>query len=170
MFSTGDWAVLSGYGICKVISIGHPKSTGADASREYYTLSPMIDGGTVYVPVDMAGEKLRQPMTRTEALALIDSIPRITVPKTKDRARLQRYKSTMADGTPAEMLKMIMEIYSLENSKGKNKGMTSTGYVFRDAEKLLLSEMALALDCEEAEVPAIIQSSITAKAERGDRK
>lgn len=165
MFNAGDWAVLSGYGICKVVSIGHPNSTGANATREYYTLVPQLDGGTVHIPVDMEGEKLRHPMTRAEAMALIDSIPRIRISSAKDKTRLQRYKNTVADGTPAQLLQMIMEIYNNEKSR-KGKGMTASDYVFRDAEQQLLSEMALALECKVEDVPSIIQSSITAKAEK----
>lgn len=170
MFQTGDMAILSGYGICRVTAVGHPKSAGADSKREYYTLVPEADGGTVHIPIDMEAEKLRHPMTRAEAMALIDSIPTVKVPRLKERTRLQRYKNTMAEGSPAELLRMIMEIHALDKTKAKGKGMTASDYLYRDAEKQLLSEMALALECTVEEVPAIIQDSIAAKAERGDKK
>ena len=67
--------VYGNEGVCRVEEIGTPKISGVDKHREYYTLAPIYREGKVFTPVD-SKVFMRPVITREEALALIDRIPR----------------------------------------------------------------------------------------------
>ena len=43
MLNPGDYAIVSGYGVCRISSVGHPSLPAADPARNYYTLDSVHD-------------------------------------------------------------------------------------------------------------------------------
>lgn len=158
MFNIGDSVVMNGYGICTVAAIGHPELRNADPEKLYYTLSPSGEAGYVHVPVD--SQSIRPVISAAEARALIASIPERKVSVNRSRDRQLRYKSTLKDGSPEDLMLMVMEIYQTELSQAKGKRAFSQDTAFREGEKRLNEELALALGVKAEEVHSIIEKSI----------
>lgn len=169
MFKIGDFAVKPGYGVCKVVSIDYHKSTGSDSKQLYYTLKPEEkDSDILYVPINAEQSgAIRAPLNREEAISLISSIPKRKFVKTNDRTRIRRYKAALGSGSPETLLSLLMEIYQTDISTRKNtKGKNATDYVFQTAEKMLSSEIALALGCKIEDLPEVIRQTITANKQK----
>ena len=78
MFQIGEYIVYGRSGICQIEDITHLKIAGADEKRLYYVLVPLnIKGNRVYFPVDKKDANARKVITRQEAMALLDEIPKI---------------------------------------------------------------------------------------------
>ena len=148
---------MNGYGICKVLSIGHPQLRNADPEKLYYTLSPSGDGGYVHVPVET--ESIRPVISEAEARALIESIPDRKVSAYKGRDRMLRYKSTLKDGSLEDLMLMVMEIYQTDVSAKGKRGFAHDS-AFREGEKRLNEELALALGVKAEDVHEIIADSV----------
>ena len=157
MFNVGDAVVMNGYGICKVVSIGHPGLRNADPEKLYYTLTPSGEAGFVHVPVDSAA--IRPVISEAEARALIQSIPDRKVSAYRGRDRMLRYKSTLKDGSLEDLMLMVMEIYQTD-ALSKGKRAFTQDSAFREGEKRLNEELALALGVKEEDVHGIIADSV----------
>lgn len=163
MFKTGDYAVKPGYGLCRVISIGHTDRKGSDPDRLYYTLQPdSRPEDILYIPVNGAEDSIRHPLTKDAAEHLISQIPKMKISPSKDRMRIRRYKEAISKGTPEAILPMMMEIYKTDIEHRKNKVRSASESIFLEAEKLFSPELALALGCTTDEVSEIINKQITA--------
>ncbi len=164
MYNSGDYAVVSGSGVCRVDSVGRLSIPGADPDKEYYTLRPVDDNCVLHIPADISDERMRPIITREQAISLIKSIPNVTISKKKDNQRLARYKEILADGKPDALLNVVIEIYQLNADsleKGKPIGKMTEASIFREAEFLFNSEISKAIGCEPAEVPGVIQNILS---------
>ena len=71
MFKVGDYVICGNKGVCSVENITTLSISGVDKERMYYILKPLyMNGSTVYVPVDSAGESMRKVLEREEAQRL----------------------------------------------------------------------------------------------------
>ena len=59
MFNPGDYVVVSGYGVCRVDSVGQLSLSCADRGRDYYTLNPVNDECTIHIPCDSDAGHMR---------------------------------------------------------------------------------------------------------------
>jgi len=76
MFKKGDFVVNTNNGICEINDIVTMNMSGTN--KEYYMLIPITEKtAKVYIPVDLAQQRIRSAMTKEEAWALIESIPDI---------------------------------------------------------------------------------------------
>ena len=160
MFRSGDYAVVSGYGVCYVDSVGHPKLSCADPAKNYYTLNHVSEKCTIYIPCD-ADDRIRPIITKGKAISLIKAIPVMRVKRGKDKHRVVRYREALADGRPEALLPIIMEIYEANSSSlgnGRPIGNATEASIFREAEMLFNSELAYALGCYASDVPKIIET------------
>ena len=165
MYNSGDYAVVSGSGVCRVDSVGRLSIPGADPDKEYYTLRPVDDNCVLHIPADISDERMRPIITRNQAISLIKNIPNVTISKKKDNQRLARYKEILADGKPEALLNVVIEIYQLNAdslAKGKPIEKMTEASIFRDAEFLFNSEISKAIGCEPSEVPEVIQNILSA--------
>lgn len=165
MYNSGDYAVVSGSGVCRVDSVGHLSIPSADPAKEYYTLKPINDNCVLHIPFDISNERMRPIITKEQAIALIRNIPHVVVDKKKDNQRLARYKEGLANGKPEVLLKIVIEIYQRNAdsiAKGKPIGKMTEASIFRDAEFLFNSEISKAFGCEPSEVPEVIQNILSA--------
>ncbi len=167
----GDYAAVPGYGICTVVSIGHPAIPNADPGTSYYTLCPEHDSSCLYIPVNADEACIRPIISKDEALALIGSIPGVKLCSGSDKFRIVRYREAIGIGTPDALLPLIMEIYqrnSVSISKGKGIKLPAEAHIFKEAEELFNDEMAHALGCAPSEIPRLIEEMVST-AESGSR-
>ncbi len=163
MYNPGDYAVVSRYGVCRIVSVGHPSLSCADPSVDYYTLRPLREDCVIHIPCSISSEHLRPVITEEQALDLIKSIPAIRIKRIKDRQRTQRYREAVASGNPAMLLPVIMEIWQLNEytiRKGRPISRVTEATIFKEAEMMFNSEMGHALGCSAADVPGVIRRMV----------
>ena len=163
MYNPGDYAVVSRYGVCRIVSVGHPSLSCADPSVDYYTLRPLREDCVIHIPCSISSEHLRPVITEEQALDLIKSIPAIRIKRIKDRQRTQRYREAVTSGNPAMLLPVIMEIWQLNEytiRKGRPISRVTEATIFKEAEMMFNSEMGHALGCSAADVPGVIRRMV----------
>ena len=163
MLNPGDYAIVSGYGVCRISSVGHPSLPAADPARNYYTLDSVLDNGTVHIPCDTSEEQMRPVISKEKAFSLLSGIPSMKIKRNRDKTRLIRYNNAINDGRPEALLPVIMEIYQLHSSsisKGKPICNVTEASMLREAERLFNSEIGQALGCEASAVPDFIKSTL----------
>ena len=163
MYNPGDYVVVSGYGVCRVDSVGHPSISIADQNVDYYTLIPLNEKCRIYIPCAASDSRIRPIIIKDKALALLSGIPSIRVNTKKDKLRMVRYQNAINDGRPEALLPMMMEIYrsNLERlSKGKGFGNYTESAFFRKAEGMFNEEISMAIGCKPDEVNGIIKDMV----------
>ena len=74
MYKKGEYVIYGSSGVCQVGDVTTLDIDNVPKDREYYVLFPKNNGGTIYVPVDVASTKMRKVITKEEAEQLIDKI------------------------------------------------------------------------------------------------
>ena len=77
MYKKGEYVIYGSSGVCQVGDVTTLDINNVPKDREYYVLFPKNNGGTIYVPVDVASTKMRKVITKEDAQALIEKIPAI---------------------------------------------------------------------------------------------
>lgn len=163
MLNPGDYAIVSGYGVCRISSVGHPSLPAADPARNYYTLDSVHDNGTVHIPCDTSEEQMRPVISKEKALSLLSGIPSMKIKRNRDKTRLIRYNNAINDGRPEALLPVIMEIYQgniEEIKKGKPIRNYTEATIFRKAEEMLNEELSIAMGCRPDDVTGIIRNVV----------
>ena len=73
MFQKGDYVVYGNLGVCQVEGVEERRFEGLDAAHLYYQLTPVYQGGVLYVPADNPRIALRAVISAEEANRLIDT-------------------------------------------------------------------------------------------------
>lgn len=138
-------------GVCRVLEIGRPAISAADARREYYVLKPLYQEGLIYTPVDQTRTPIRPVMTREEADALIDAIPGMEVRPPAGSSGpdlLRAYSQKLQSRDQRELLELTMTIYAKNREAREKKRRLGAveEKIWRQAEQLLHGELATALD------------------------
>ena len=163
MFKPGDYVVVSGCGVCRIDSIGHPALSCADPEINYYSLVPTNEKCRIHIPCTASDGRMRPIISKEGAYSLISGIPAIKVGKVKDRMRLSRYHEAIADGRPEALLPVIIEIYRCNMasiSKGKGIEKYTEATLFRKAEEMFNCEISMAIGCEPSDVNGIIENLV----------
>lgn len=163
MFKKGDFVVNTNNGICEITDIVTMNMSGTD--KEYYLLVPITEQtAKVYVPVDLATQRIRMAMNKVEALSLIESIPDIHetyIENEKERERT--YKEALNSRDPKRLVGIIKTLY-LRRQKRLDAGKKNTAVddrYFKLAENHLHNELAFALEVDKSEIPELIFNRIT---------
>ena len=61
------YVIYGSSGVCKVGEVTTLNLENIPKDKEYYVLFPKNNGGTIYVPVDVASTKMRKVITKEEA-------------------------------------------------------------------------------------------------------
>ena len=169
MFQTGDMVVYGQLGLCRVVAVGVP-SFSPDRSRLYYTLDPVRQQGTVFVPTD-SPVFLRPAMTKAEAEAIIDMIPSIRADVCSN-ANMQQltqfYSNKLSSHRCEDLICLIASIYTKKQQRSKvNRriGSVDESYLKR-AESLFHGEFAYALGIPEESVSDYISARIRKQTRR----
>ncbi len=156
-------------GICRVEAVGAPALSGADESKDYYTLSLVHRDGRVYVPVDTR-VSMRPVMSREAALTLIEQIPSIdeSAFDARDMGALkQHYDSLLVSHDCADLVHVIKSVYVKRRAlvgSGKSLGQVEAQYM-RQAEEMLYDELSVALDIPRGEVQGYVEDAVSALAD-----
>ena len=151
MFSIGDTVMYGGTGVCVVEDITTMKLSGMDRPREYYVLRPKYQSGIIQTPVDGNKIPIRPVLTRTQAEALVDTIPEVSAVICTEKnlsALRNHYQQQLSSFDCVDLIRMTKSIYAKKKdaeSRQKKIGMTDEKYL-RRAEDLLFGELAVALD------------------------
>ena len=163
MFKKGDFVVNTNNGICEITDIVTLNMSGTN--KQYYMLVPISERtAKVYIPVDLALQRIRLAMNEAEAMALIEDIKNIEetyIENEKERERT--YKEALSSRDPKRLIGIIKTLY-LRKQKRVTAGKKSTAVddrYFKLAENHLHCELAFALRVDKSEIHKIIVRHIT---------
>ena len=165
MFQENDLIVYGNTGVCRVCAVG-PLSgiSAARKDRIYYTLEPVYDKGTIYIPVD-SKVFMRLVITPEEARALIERIPDIQaspVDCLNQRMLSDQYEASLKTHRCEDLIQLIRTVY-VRNQKavacGKKPAQTDERYMKR-AKELLHGELAVALGIDYNDVENYIRKAV----------
>lgn len=165
MYRVGDHIVYGQNGVCEVVDISERNFPGTDLKREYYTLQPLYQTGTVYVPVDI-DKPMRRAISAVQADMLIDSIPYIRVNGSVNEdmnQRAARYRILMDTQACEDLLELVLLIYAKKVYSEENKkklGQIDQKFM-KNAEELLHGELAAALNIRKEDVREYIRRRIS---------
>ena len=155
MFEIGDFAVYPGHGVGAIEGIERMNMNGK--TQDFYVLSILDTQMTIMVPKDnacIAGmREVIKPAKIPEVYKILKSkgVPNNHQPWNQ---RYRGYMERIQSGSIFEVAKVFRELYSLKNEKGLSFGEKK---LMDTAQKLLIKELAISKDAEEAEVGKEIQ-------------
>lgn len=174
MFAIGDKVVHHEYGICRITNICLRKFPGQEP-QEYYEMTPLSDDGygtTFYIAVDHGG-KLREPLTKEQILAMIDSMPGIDPLKIEssgnrilDMENIKTtYTSLMNSGNPQDWVLLLRTIYRKDRQLSAQRKRLSEfeSHARNNSERLLYGEIAGVMDIPVSHVEQFITGRIENK-------
>jgi CarD family transcriptional regulator len=159
IFEIGDFAVYPGHGVGAIESIESMDMGGK--VQDFYVLSILDTQMTIKVPKDNAG-----PAGMREVIGP-DKIPEVyKILKSKEipnnhqpwNQRYRGYMERIQSGSIFEVAKVFRELYSLKSEKGLSFGEKK---LMDTAQKLLIKELAVSKDAEEADVGKEIQGILS---------
>ena len=164
LYQAGEYIIYGSEGVCKVENVGHPDVSMADASREYYTLSPVYRGGCNYIPVD-SKVFMRPVISRSEALALVEQVAGIEMNHYENcnlREINDHYTAMLQSHECKALVQLVKTVYQKRENllkNGKKLGQIDERYLKR-AEELLFGELAVVLEMEREAVGALITEQL----------
>lgn len=152
MYQLGDKVVYGSHGVCCVA--GQEERLVDKRTVTYLVLEPVGQGGSRFlVPTHnaVAMSKLRHMLKPEELDALLQSEGiRADFWIRDENQRKQSYREMISGGDRQKLLAMIHTLYrhkAAQQAAGKKVHLCDENFL-RDAEKLLISEIAIVLDME----------------------
>lgn len=156
MYKIGDVVIYGTEGICKIKDITEKRFEGNKI--EYYILCPLKKAGeTVYVPCrnEKIMSKMRAVLTEDGANQLLNKIPVVEEMWIEnERERQRAYKDILLYGTSEDLMIMAKNLHlhqERQEERGKKLHVADERFL-KDAEKMLIDELAYALGITNAEV------------------
>lgn len=167
MYHIGDFVVKANEGICKIEDINYLDIPNVPKDKMYMLLVPVENPSVkVYLPVDGAGEKLRDVITEEEAGKLIKRIPDIKAAEiTDEKQREKMYKDAVLSSNPEQLVAVIKTIYDRKikrENQGKKTGSVDERF-FKVAEEKLYAELAFAMKKHKDEMKQFIIDAVGGK-------
>lgn len=162
MFKSGDYVVNSNNGICKID--GTVTMNTPNGNKEYYLLIPLNEpSAKIYIPVDVADQRIRYAMNKEQAIQLINDIKSIHetyIENEKEREKV--YKAAISSCDPQKLVGIIKTLYlrRLEREQSGKRNTVVDERYFKLAENQLHSELSFALQFEKEQVIEMITQSI----------
>ena len=165
MYRIGDKVIYGSHGVCCVV--GEEERTIDKRKVTYLALEPMGQGGSRFLvpthnPVAMG--KLCHVLTRQELDVLLHSEEiRKNAWIRDENLRKQTYRELIGSGDRQRMLSMIYTLYQHRASQaeaGKKVHLCDDNFL-RDAEKLLLSEIAMVMELTPEQAKQYLRESLT---------
>ncbi len=156
MLQKGDNVVYKCRGIFRVEKVGKLNFSFVDRKKEYYTLSSVQDEKeVVYVPVSEDNTVLRAPMTREQAMELVNHEENTEVLWVfNEKLREQEYKKCISTYNPKDWISILKTLYLRTKKRGS---ITSMDKKYQQvAERALYSELAYALEISMDEVEKVL--------------
>ncbi len=149
MYQVGALVVYGSDGVCRVDNVGPLEMQGAQKGVDYYTLTPLYRGGTIFTPVDTP-VSMRPVMTREEAERLVAQIPYIpeqVCQSNNPRLLNEQYRASLKSGDCLELVRLIRTVYAKDRraaEKGRHLGQVDERSR-KQAVDMLHGELAVAL-------------------------
>ena len=154
-FFIDDYVVYSGVGVCRVEAL-EKKSFDGKSFEEYLKIVPLTGAPSSYfVPVGMAGSRLRKPMTPEEVNRAIDKSQESEITLTKDtRQRKSDIEMILKKNDCPQIIALIRSINLLALScrKSGKKVLVSDENALRTAQNLVYPEFSFVLGIDEGKV------------------
>lgn len=165
MFQKGAYVIKIPEGICKIEDVVTLDITGMNKNKEYYMLIPLHENNAkIYVPVDHAKNRIRNVISKEEAVKFIRSIPDISEKDIEnEKMREQEYKAAILSCNNEKIVSIIKSIYTRRQERiehGKTATATDDRY-FKQAENLLFSELSFVLDIPKENMEQYIADTIS---------
>lgn len=173
MLAVNDVVLYGTEGVCEITGM-EQKDFGA-GPVEYYVLRPVYrKDATVFVPANNAAlvGRMRRVPTREEIEAMIREMPRETCIWIPDEnLRKEKYRRILAEGDSRELVRLIKTLYlhQKEQSARGRKLHQADERFFKEAEKVLYDQFALALKIQPDQVLPFIIEQIEGAGEGGER-
>ena len=164
MYHIGEYVVYSIHGVCEISGIDRQKRSGSDVL--YYVLSPQGSHGSRYfVPVDndLAVSKMHSVLSKAEYEEIIRNLSNGEIPWEPDeQLRREKYRIAVQTGDRKELLQLIGMLYLHKRSlvASGRKFRIGDDAIFREAEKLICSEISFVFGIDESSVADYIKSAI----------
>lgn len=167
MYQIGESVVYGTTGVCTISSIGPLSMHGVDRHRQYYTLRPIHQAGSVYVPAGEGQPKaMRKPLTREEAEDLLARIPGIEPYEIQDlnyKQRTDAFSAALHENCCDSLVQMIKAI-DRKKRRGREKQQYNVDNSFmKRAMNLLCGELAFALDLPMEEVRTRVTDAVRSR-------
>lgn len=164
MFQKGAYVVKIPEGICKIENVLTLDITGTGKDREYYMLIPLHENSArIYVPVDHAKDRIRNVISKEDAMKFIKSIPDISEKDIEnEKTREQEYKTAILSCNNEKIVSIIKSIYTRKQERieqGKTVTATDDRY-FKQAENILFSELSFVLNIPKENMEQFIADTI----------
>lgn len=163
MFEKGNYVINTNNGICEIQDIVTMNMSGT--AKEYYLLVPVSEPtAKVYIPVDVADNRIRRVISKDEAWNIIEGIPSIEsvwIENEKEREKI--YKEALSSREPARLISIIKTLYLRKKERtdaGKKNTAVDERY-FKLAENQLHAELAFALGEPKHNITKIIEKHLT---------
>ena len=161
MYQAGDWVVYGIHGVCRVV--GTEKQLVNRKRTQYLVLEPLSQSESrFYLPTEnpTAMAKLKPVLPADELAALLASEEvRRDVWIQEENLRKQHYRDLIGSGDRVALMQMVSSLYrykAAQAASGRKFHQCDENFL-RDAEKLLSSEIALAMSLSAEEARAYLR-------------
>ncbi|MCR5634258.1 MAG: hypothetical protein K6F90_02980 [Lachnospiraceae bacterium] len=144
-YKIGDFVLYGLNGTCKIVDIGPLDFGGPD--KIYYSMKPVSDArSTIYLPLTKEEEILRGVMSKDEAKQVVEGIKK-SKPATYSPVR-ENCDVILKSGDNVAVSSMIKLLRNMRKENRKiHKGLNiQEEKILKDAERVLFSEISIALD------------------------
>lgn len=155
MFEKGDFAVYPGHGVGAIEAIESMDMGGK--VQDFYVLSILDTKMTIKIPKESACIAGMREVINPKKIPEVYKILKNTEIPNNHQPWNQRYRGYMEriqSGSIFEVAKVFRELYSLKSEKGLSFGERK---LMDTAQRLLVKELAISKDAEEADVGKEIQ-------------
>lgn len=164
MYQIGSKVVYGIHGVCTVVDL---EERLVDRKRvTYLALEPVTQDGSRYlVPTHNAAamSKLRSMLSQGELSALMDSEEvRQDCWIRDENQRKQTYRELISSGDRARLMQMIHTLYchkAAQTAAGRKCHLCDENFL-RDAEKLLIGEVSIAMEMEADQAKQYIRNKL----------
>lgn len=160
-YNKGDNVIYKGSEVCCIGDITTMSFDGVN-EVEYYVLNPVgKESEKYYLPVAVAEDKLRTPLTPDEVNSLIDGM-KTAKPLILDMHKKDRFAGLLNTNDHQQLISLLHTLY-LERQERLSSGKKLTMIdekALRTAQSLIEKEFAFVLGIAESEVDSYIRNRI----------
>lgn len=166
MYAVGEKIMYGEQGACEVLEIGHVAMQGIAKDRLFYTLRPVVSGGTIYAPVD-SPVFMRPVMSRGEAESFLAKVPDIA-PTVCTETKVTRadafYKSIFSSHSNEALVALLKGISPDVLSGGRRHTLNlRLERIVKRARELLEGELSAAMDISGEEAQKLLAGAFEPK-------
>lgn len=164
MYSIGERVIYGSSGACEIIDIREEKFGGT--AREYYVLTPVGGGSSIFVPTDneQLVARMRAPLTREEIRDMIRAVPSEEIAWIEDnRSRSSYFQKILSGGSARDLMRLTRAVWTRRqelHAKGK-KNLMADETAFKKAERILFEELSLVLGISFNEVLPYMEACLS---------